>query len=129
MQTSAFSIFSGTIMLSIFSPASVAEVKSAPAIQLFYVGIMGVFSSAIAYLSWSQAFTKAKSISSVSNYMFVTPFLTTLFGFIIAKERPDSSAIVGGIIILTGLLIFNFGGNLNARLHHKKIFFNSTKHQ
>lgn len=120
LQTSAFSIFAGTIMLAIFSPASLAEVKTAPPIQLFYVVIMGVFSSAIAYLSWSQAFAKAKYTSSVSNYMFITPFLTTLLGLLIAKERPDSSTIVGGIIILTGLLIFNFGGKFHVRLHHTK---------
>ncbi len=120
LQTSAFSIFAGTIMLSIFSPASLAEVKNAPPIQLFYVIIMGIFSSAIAYLSWSQAFAKAKNTSSVSNYMFITPFLTTLLGFLIAKERPQSSTIVGGIIILTGLLIFNFGGKIHARLLHTK---------
>jgi len=110
LQASAFSIFIGTIMLSIFSPISLEEVKSAPGIQLFYVVVMGVFSSAIAYLAWSQAFAKSKYTSSVSNYMFITPFLTTLLGLIIAKERPDFSTIIGGIIILIGLLIFNFGG-------------------
>jgi len=109
-QTSAFSIFAGTIMLCIFSPASLAEVKNAPPIQLFYVVIMGVFSSAIAYLTWSQAFAKAKHTSSVSNYMFITPFLTTLLGLLIAKESPDFLTIVGGIVIFTGLLVFNFGG-------------------
>ena len=120
LQTSAFSIFAGTIMLSIFSPISFEEVKQAPTIQLFYVVVMGVFSSAIAYLSWSQAFAKAKYTSSVSNYMFITPFLTTLLGLLIAKERPDFSTIVGGIIILIGLLIFNFGGKFHVRLHHTK---------
>lgn len=120
LQTSAFSIFAGTIMLAIFSPASLSEVKNAPPIQLFHVVIMGIFSSAIAYLSWSQAFEKAKYTSSVSNYMFITPFSTTLLSLLIAKERPDFSTIVGGIIILTGLLIFNFGGKFHARLHHTK---------
>ena len=121
LQTSAFSIFAGTIMLTIFSPIAFEEVKKAPAIQLFYVVVMGVFSSAIAYLSWSQAFVKAKYTSSVSNYMFITPILTTLLGLLIAKEKPDLSTIVGGIIILIGLLIFNFGGNFHVRLHHTKI--------
>ena len=110
LQTSAYSIFSGTIMLSVFLPASVAEVKSAPAIQLLYIAILGIFSSAIAYVSWSKALSKAKYTSSVSNYMFVTPFLATLLGFLLAGETPDFSTILGGIIILSGLLIFNFAG-------------------
>jgi len=110
LQTTAFSIFAGTIMLSVFLPISVEEVKGAPAAQLFYIAILGIFSSAFAYLSWSKAFTKAKRISSVSNYMFVTPFLTTILGLLIAKEWPDLPTIIGGAVILTGLLIFNFGG-------------------
>jgi len=109
LQTSSFSIFVGTLMLSIFSPTAWNEVKSAPTIQLFYVVIMGVFSSAAAYLSWSKAFAKAKDTSSVSNYMFVTPFITTLLGLLITNEKPDPSTIAGGIIILTGLLVFSFG--------------------
>lgn len=111
LQTSAFSIFAGTIMLCIFLPASIEEVKSAPAIQMFYIAVLGIFSSAIAYLPWSQAFAKAKYTSSVSNYMFVTPFLTTVLGLIIAKEKPDFSTIAGGAVILMGLLLFNFRGS------------------
>lgn len=117
LQTSAFSIFTGTIMLSIFLPASVEEVKGAPAAQLFYIAVLGIFSSAAAYLSWSQAFAKAKHTSSVSSYMFVTPFLTSLFGFLIAKERPDFPTVLGGAVILSGLLIFHFGGRPRRVCH------------
>ena len=41
--------------------------------------------------------------------MFVTPFLTSLLGFLIAGEVPDFATCIGGGIILTGVLIFNFG--------------------
>jgi drug/metabolite transporter (DMT)-like permease len=109
LQVAAFSIFAGTIMLAVFSPLAIYEIKDAPAVQLFYVAALGIFSSAIAYVSWSKAFAKAKNTSSVSNYMFVTPFLTTLLGFLIAGEVPDNSTIFGGMVIMTGLFIFNFG--------------------
>lgn len=111
LQTSAFSIFTGTIMLTIFLPGAVKEVVNAPFETLFYVALLGIFPSAIAYVSWSKAFAKARNTSSVSNYMFVTPFLATLLGFLIAGETPDTSTITGGLIILTGLLLFSFGGN------------------
>ena len=39
--------------------------------------------------------------------MFVTPFLTTILGFIMINEIPDKATILGGIIILSGLFIFN----------------------
>ncbi|MDR0906771.1 MAG: DMT family transporter [Oscillospiraceae bacterium] len=115
LQTSAFSIFAGTLMLAIFLPASVAEVRTAPPVQWFYVAVLGVFSSAVAYAAWSQAFAKAANTSSVSNYMFVTPFLTSLLGFLIAGETPALSTVAGGAIILFGLLVFNFGDKLSAK--------------
>ena len=112
LQTSAYGIFFGTILLAVFSPASVKEVIKAPTIQVIYLIILGIFSSAIAYVSWSMAFVKAKQTSQVSNYMFVTPFLTSILGFFLAKEVPELSTIVGGGIILIGVFVFNYGGEI-----------------
>jgi len=120
LQTSAFSIFFGTILLTIFLPSSINEVSHAPGIQLFYLAVLGIFSSAIAYVAWSAAFAKAKQTSQVSNYMFITPFLTSILGFIIANEVPEQSTLVGGAIILFGVLIFNFGGKIYEFLFNKK---------
>ena len=109
LSTTAYSIFAGTLMLSIFAPKAINEASSASAISFAYLIIIGVFSSAIAYVSWAKAFTKAEKTSQVSNYMFITPFLTSIFGFLLAKEIPDKATILGGAIILFGVMIFNFG--------------------
>lgn len=121
LQTSAFSIFFGTILLAVFLPGSVREVSHAPAIQLFYVAVLGVFSSAVAYVAWSKAFAKAKQTSQVSNYMFVTPFLTSVLGFLIAGEVPDRSTVFGGAIILLGVFVFNFGGRIYELIQRKRV--------
>ncbi|MBA4698720.1 MAG: DMT family transporter [Ruminococcus sp.] len=120
IQTSAFSIFFGTILLAVFLPSSVKEVSNAPAIQWFYLAILGVFSSAVAYVAWSKALAKAKQTSEVSNYMFITPFLTSVLGFVIADEVPEPSTLIGGGIILLGVFIFNFGEKLYGALHNKE---------
>lgn len=110
LQASTYSIFFGTILLAFFSPTAFQEVSSAPAIQYLYLFILGVCSSAIAYVSWAKAFSKARQTSQVSNYMFVTPFLTSILGFLLAGEIPDRATLCGGGIILIGILVFNFGG-------------------
>ncbi|MDK2980470.1 MAG: hypothetical protein PWQ55_817 [Chloroflexota bacterium] len=114
LQAAAYSIFAGTLMLAIFLPSAVSEVRAAPPAQLLYIAILGIFSSAIAYVTWAQALKKAEQTSSVSNYMFITPFLTTLLGFVLANETPDGSTIAGSLVILVGVLIFNFGDRLAA---------------
>jgi len=112
LQASAYSIFAGTIMLAVFLPGSVREVRAAPPIQLVYVAILGVFSSALAYLAWAQAMKKAKDTSSVSNYMFITPFIASLLALLIAGETLDTPTIAGGSVIMAGVLIFNFGDKI-----------------
>ena len=108
LQASTYSMFAGTLMLAIFSPQAIQEMQSAPPVQVLYVVVLGVFSSALAYATWSIAFEKAKLASSVSNYMFVTPFLSSLMGVWLADEIPTVSTLVGGAIILSGMLLFNF---------------------
>lgn len=120
LQASAFSIFFGTILLAVFLPASVNEALNAPPAQWFYLIILGVFSSAIAYVSWSRAFAKAKQTSQVSNYMFITPFLTSVFGFIFIDEVPELSTLIGGTIIVFGVFVFNFGEKFCKALYKKK---------
>lgn len=115
MQSSAFSILFGTLLLSIFSPTAIKEISTASIGQIINIAVLGIFTSAIAYLTWSIAFSKAENTSSVSNYMFLTPFVTSLFSFIIIREIPDIATIVGGAVILIGIYIFNFGEKLILR--------------
>lgn len=110
LQTSAFSIFFGTLLLSVFLPPSISQVAKAPGIQLVYIAILGVGSSAIAYLAWAAAFARAEKTSSVSNYMFVTPFLASLLGIIIGGETIELPTVIGGAVILAGLLLYHLGG-------------------
>lgn len=107
LQVTSYSIFFGTVMLAIFAAASVKEVQQAPMAQLSYIGILGVLSSAIAYVAWAKAFSKAEKTSQVSNYMFVLPLLTGILGFLIAGEVPGISTVLGGIIIILGVVLFN----------------------
>jgi drug/metabolite transporter (DMT)-like permease len=109
LQSTAISIFIGTLMLCVFLPGAVTEVSAAPPIQLVYVLILGIFSSAVAYCSWSKALSLATNTSSVSNYMFITPFLTTLLGLWLAGEPVELSTVIGGSLIISGLLLFRFG--------------------
>ncbi len=39
--------------------------------------------------------------------MFLTPFVTTVLGFIMLKEIPDTGTIIGGAIIISSVIIFN----------------------
>lgn len=109
MQASTYSIFAGTLMLAFFSPTAFRELAAAPAAQYIYVALLGVFPSAIAYVSWSVAFSKAERTSQVSNFTVLTLFFTSLLGILILGETPNAATLVGGGITLAGVLLFNYG--------------------
>jgi drug/metabolite transporter (DMT)-like permease len=115
LQASAYSVLAGTVMLAVFSPQAALEARTASPLLLFYVLILGVFSGAVAYIAWANAFAKAEKASQVSNYMFVTPLLTAILGFLMANEVPDRATLLGGGVILVGVALFNFGGALFQR--------------
>ena len=120
LQASVFSIWFGTVPLLLFLPVSVTEVQTAPLIQVAYLIFLGIFTSAVAYISWTYAFSKSKNASSVTNYMFLTPFLTTLLGIFLAKETPDWATIIGGLIIIVGMFIYNFLDKIVLRVNEAR---------
>lgn len=112
LQSTTYSIFAGTLMLCVYLPQAIPEARTAAPEQFLYLAILGIFSSAVAYCAWAKALSLAENASSVSNYMFITPFLTTLLGLWIAGEPLELSTAVGGALIIGGLLLFRFGPRL-----------------
>ena len=126
LQSTSVSIFLGTLMLCVFLPRAGRELAGAPAIEYLYLLILGVFSSAVAYLCWGKALSLAQNTSSVSNYMFITPFLTTLLGLWLAGEPVEMSTVLGGLLILAGLGLFRFGdrwyaSRISQRAHRSHV--------
>jgi drug/metabolite transporter (DMT)-like permease len=113
LRTTIYSVFVGELFLLVFLPSTINEIKNVPIIQFFPITFLSIFSSAIAYISWAKAISKSQKTSSVSNYMFLTPFLTSIFGFFIINEIPDTQTLIGGILILTGMFIYKFGIKIN----------------
>lgn len=116
LQATAYSIFAGTLMLCVFLPDALSELRGAPAEPLVCVLLLGVLCSAAAYCAWGKALSLAENASSVSNYMFVTPFVTTLLGLWLAAEPLELSTLIGGLLIIAGLAMFRLGDRWLARL-------------
>ena len=112
LQSTAVSIFCGTLLLCVYLPGATAELKTAPPVQYLYILFLGIFSSAVAYCAWAKALSLAANTSSVSNYMFVTPFLTTLLGLWLAGEPVEPATVIGGLLIIAGLFLFRFSDRL-----------------
>lgn len=115
MQASTYSIFCGTLMLAVFAPSAFRQLAAAPASQWTYLVLLGVFPSAVAYVSWSVAFSKAQRTSQVSSFTVLTLFFTSLLGLLILGETPNAATLCGGGITLVGVLLFNHSASVREK--------------
>ena len=77
-----------------------------PPLGLAVVAYTGIFSAGIGYLLWSKALLIAPKTASVTNLLYLPPFLSTLFAYLLFSELPGWGTAVGGTVILLGLWMF-----------------------
>ena len=106
-DVSMYSMLIGGILLVVYSPSSVRNIFSISLNSLILIIYMSVFPSIISYFFWTKAFEIAKHTTEVTSFMFVTPVLATLMGIIILGDIPKLSTLIGGVVIILGMIIFN----------------------
>lgn len=115
LQSTVYTITASCLMFLVFLPQAIEEISTAPLPSLLAVLFMGIFPSAIGFLLWTKALSLATQIGDVTNFMFVTPLLSTLLAILLIGEFPDSGTLWGGMAILLGLGIFNNRHRLTSR--------------
>ncbi|AFS79758.1 drug/metabolite exporter, EamA family [Gottschalkia acidurici 9a] len=105
-ESTTYSIFAGTILLTLFLKDGLIQLSQANILQIVNVICLGILPGAVAYLLWVTAISKATKITTVTNFMFITPLLSTILGLLIIKEVPSTITIVGGCVIIAGSILF-----------------------
>lgn len=110
LEIVTYSMVCGTILLAVFSLHGLAQVITAEPKHILSVIYLGVMPSAMAYFLWGKAMSLAEKTSEVTNFMFVTPLLSTALGFMMLKEIPNMGTFIGGSIIILSIILFNLKG-------------------
>ena len=106
-DVSMYSMLIGGVLLVIYSPSSVENMFNISFSSLILIIYMSIFPSIISYFFWTKAFELAKHTTEVTSFMFVTPVLATLMGIIILGDIPKLSTLIGGVVIILGMILFN----------------------
>lgn len=110
LEIVTYSMLCGAILLSFWSFEGIRQFSNADLKHILSLVYLGAFPSAAAYFFWGKAMSFAERTSEVTNFMFVTPLLSTIMGFIMLKEIPNMGTFIGGAIIIISILIFNLKG-------------------
>jgi len=112
LETTAYSVFFGTLFMLVFLPGLIREMPGTPLIVNLIPVYLGIFPAAIAYLFWAYAISKAKSTANVTTFLYLIPLIATLLAFLWLNERISPSAFIGGMVIILGMFISSRWGRV-----------------
>jgi drug/metabolite transporter (DMT)-like permease len=94
----------GAIACLPFAPDLLHEVRTAPAGATWGIVYLGLFPTALAFLTWSYALARTNA-GKLASSSYVVPALSVLMSWLLLSEVPGWLALVGGAICLVGVAI------------------------
>lgn len=110
LEIVTYSMICGAILLAFWAAEGFQQLAGAGAGHILALLYLGAFPSAMAYFLWGKAMNYAERTSEVTNFMFVTPLLSTIMGFLILHEVPNAGTFIGGAVIIISIIVFNLKG-------------------
>lgn len=106
INTTAFTMTCGALLyLPIFfiSNNNLTQINI-EVIDWLKIAYLGIFTSVIAYIIWYYALTKIEA-TKLSIFNNLQPVFTTLLSIILFSYAPTITFVIGGILIITGVII------------------------
>ncbi|MFC4410130.1 DMT family transporter [Chungangia koreensis] len=118
IELTAYFTWAGMIPLLIFAPGLIDEIQHATLEANISAIYIGIFPTAIAYLTWAMALSLSNA-SSVSSTLYLEPVISIITAWIWLRELPSTLSIIGGAIAISGVLIVQaYGKKQKIELKH-----------
>lgn len=118
IELTAYFTWAGMIPLLFFAPGLIDEIQHATLEANISAIYIGIFPTAIAYLTWAMALSLSKA-SSVSSTLYLEPVISIITAWLWLKELPSSLSIIGGAVAISGVLIVQaYGKKQRIELKH-----------
>lgn len=106
IDLTAYAIWGGTLILLIFIPDLIHDIKHASIATTLTVVYLGIFPAALTYLAWNYVLSVIPASRAVS-FLYCLPIVATFIGWLWLGEVPAVLAFVGGLIALLGVWLVN----------------------
>ena len=101
-----YAIWAGTLLTLVYLPGLLSEVQTAPLGTTLAMVYLGVFPTAIAYITYAYAFSRLPAARAAS-FLYVIPVMAYVIAWLWLGEIPTSLSVVGGVVTLAGVLLVN----------------------
>jgi len=109
LEFTAYSIWSGTLLMLPFSHGLLQAWRMAPWPATSSVVYLGIFPGALAYVAWAYVLSHGAA-GKTTTLLYITPVLAIGIAWTWLGELPKLISLVGGAIALAGVLIVNTMG-------------------
>lgn len=102
LELTCYGVWSGTLVLLIFSPSLVKALPLATPSAILTVVYLGVAPTGIAYATWAYVLSRLPA-SRATTFLYLTPVVSVALSWIWLHEIPSVLTLVGGGIVLGGV--------------------------
>ena len=111
LETTTYCVLAATVVMLIYLPGLIREIPGSTAGLNLTIVFLGVFPAALAYLTWAFALSGAKNTTSVTVFLYLMPFITSVLAYLWLRETLTVWALIGGMVIIGGMVLTNVRGN------------------
>lgn len=109
LNFTAYALWAGTLFTLVFLPGLVPELRAAPPQTTLAMVYLGVFPTAVAYVTYAYVNSVMPASRAVS-FLYLVPALAFLIAWVWLGEVPGILSVVGGVIVLSGVILVNTRG-------------------
>ena len=106
LGVTAFTFFAGTLGALPFGLALPQALAAAPWSHMAALLWLGIAPTFVGYLAWNVALQRV-SASQVSSFIYFSPPIAVLIGWLWLGERPGPLTLVGGAVTVAGVVLAN----------------------